>query len=429
MRLTTASLFALALTCLWFAGALDGCVHLDRVGDPPRPTPEAAGEPAVVLVSIDGFRADFLDRADAHTPTLDSLARVGVRAEGMTPVYPSVTIPNHWSLVTGLHPEEHGIVGNEIRDADGRLFHGTRKTGDEDPRWWGGEPIWATAERQGLRAGTVFWPGSHVVRPSLWRPYDAGVSYAARVDSALAWLDLPPEARPQFVTLYFEGVDAAGHEHGPGAPETARAMEEVDRALARFVRGLRARDQARSTDLVIVSDHGMTALSRQRLVFLDDAVDLAREAEHVIWSEPTGIWPRAGVDAEGLARRIDALPHVRAYRREATPAHLRFRGNDRIAPVVVVAELGWSTTTRARAAADPRVPIAGSHGYDVREPDMRALFVASGPSIRSGVRIGTVQTVDVHDILAGALGIQPAETSGSRSAPGRVLARWALALR
>ena len=422
MRLTAASLLALTLACFWLVGAFDR--------EAPEHTASAAsGERAVVLVSIDGFRADYLDREDAHTPTLDWIAGSGVRADGMTPVYPSVTLPNHWSLVTGLHPEEHGIVGNEIRDARGRMFQGTRKTGDRDPAWWGGEPIWATAERQGLRAGTVFWPGSHVVQPGLWRPYDAGVSYTARVDTALAWLDLPLEARPHFVTLYFEGVDGAGHERGPLAPETARAMEEVDRALSRFVDGLEARGRLHATDLVVVSDHGMTALSRQRLVFLDDAVDLGREAEHVLWSEPTGIWPASGVDADALVARIDALEHVRAYRREDTPAHLRFRHNDRIAPVVVVADLGWSTTTRARAAADPAFPIAGSHGYDVREADMRALFIARGPSFLAGVRTKPLATVDVHGILAGALEIEPAKTSGDPEAAARVLRPQVLAQR
>ena len=316
-----------------------------------------------------------------------------------------------------------------MRDADGREFEGIRKKGDGDPRWWGGEPIWARAERQGLRAGTVFWPGSQVVQPSLWRSYDAGVSYEARVDTALAWLDLPREVRPQFVTLYFEGVDGAGHEYGPDTPQTARAIEDVDGALARLRDGLRARGLWRTTDLVIVSDHGMTDLSRQRLTFLDDAIDVEAEAEYVLWGEPTHIWPAPGADVDAMVKRLDALDHVRAFHREATPKHLRFRDNDRIAPIVVMADLGWSTTTRARAEADPDFPIAGSHGFNVRERDMHALFLARGPSFRRGTHVGTVQTVDVHGILARALSITPAPNVGDAEVADRVLRAEPLARR
>ena len=411
-RLTTAALLALVVACLWVTGAFEGCVHPGRIGHVSEPPPAQAGEHALILVSIDGFRHDYLDREDADIPTLRGLAEKGVRADGMVPVFPSVTLPNHWSLVTGVHPEEHGIVGNEFRAADGRLFDGDRKTGMIQPEWWGGEPIWVTAQRQGLRTGTVMWPGSQAIPASRGVPYDADMPYAARVDTALAWLDLPPAQRPRFLTLYFEAVDGAGHRHGPDTPQTARAMERVDRALARLVDGLAARGARQTTDLVIVSDHGMTELSRERLVFLDDAADLDAEAEHVLWDTPTHIWPREGVDVDALVARLDALDHVRAFRRENTPAHLHFRQSDRIAPVVVLPDEGWSVTTRARAAASPQFPIAGSHGFDVRNRSMHATFFAHGPSFRAHARVQTIATVDVYTILAHALGIQPAPNSG-----------------
>ena len=421
-RLTTAALLALTVACLWVVGALDGCVHTDRLSEHrAAATPHRTPGHAVLLVSLDGFRHDALDRTDARAPTLRRLASEGVRAERMIPVFPSVTLPNHWSLVTGLHPEEHGITGNQIRDADGRLFDGMRKSGDGDPRWWGGEPIWATAERQGLRARTTMWPGSQAVPASRSLRYDADVPYEARVDTALAWLDLPADERPHFVTLYFEAVDSAGHEHGPDAPEVARAIERVDRALARLVAGLDARRAMATTDLVIVSDHGMTALSRDRLVFLDDAIDLGAKTEHVLWDTPTHVWPREGTDVEDLVARLDALDHATAFRREDTPGHLHFRHSDRIAPVVVIPDAGWSLTTRDRAASDPTFPIAGSHGFDVRHPDMHALFLAHGPSFRARTRIGPIRTVDVYGVLARALGVEPAPNAGSDELAGRIL--------
>ncbi|MEM6326927.1 MAG: ectonucleotide pyrophosphatase/phosphodiesterase [Bacteroidota bacterium] len=413
MRLTAASLLALALACFWLVGGLDGCGNRSTEAEAIRDAPP----PAVVLVSIDGFRADYLDRSDVQAPVLRRLAEEGVRADRMVPVFPSITLPNHWSLATGLHPEAHGIVGNEFREPDGRVFAGERKTGLTEPEWWGGEPIWQTAERQGLRAGTVFWPGSEAIPPSRWLKYDTSLPYDARVDTALAWLD----HGTHFVTLYFEAVDSAGHGHGPDTPEVARAIGRVDAALAHLVAGLEARRRLSTTDLVIVGDHGMTALSRDRLVFLDDAADLGTEAEHILWSVPTHVWPRETADTDDLVTRLDALDHVSAYRREDTPEHLHFRKNDRIAPVVVIPDLGWSVTTRARAAADPAFPIAGSHGFDVREPDMHALFLARGPHFRSGQRIRSLRTVDVHGILARALGIEPAPTAGSDELAGRLV--------
>ena len=395
-----AAFLVLVLTALWLVDQMRPRI---APGPPVRPAPEVPG-PALVLVSIDGFRHDYLDRPTAHAPTLRRLAAEGVRADGMVPVYPSVTLPNHWSLVTGLHPEAHGIVGNAFRAPGGRRFEGDRKTGMTDAAWWGGEPLWETAERQGLSTGTVFWPGSEARPPERWLRYDAAMPYAARVDTALAWLD----GGAQFVTLYVEAVDGAGHGHGPDAPEVDRAIERVDRALARLVDGLHARGRGATTDLVVVSDHGMTALSRERLAFLDDAVDLDAEIEHVVWEEPVGLWPRPGADVDDLVARLDALDHVRAFRRAETPAHLHYRENDRIAPVVVLADMGWTATTRARAEADPALPIAGSHGFDVRERSMHALFVAHGPRFRARAEIGTVRTVEMHGLLARALGIEPA---------------------
>ncbi|MEM1056178.1 MAG: ectonucleotide pyrophosphatase/phosphodiesterase [Bacteroidota bacterium] len=417
MRLTAASLVALALACFWLVGTFEGCD--DQAREQTRVT--EAAEPRVILISLDGFRADYLDRADVQAPTLRRLAREGVRAQSMTPVFPSVTLPNHWSLATGLHPQDHGIVANEFRAPDGRLFNGERKTGMTEPEWWGGEPIWATAERQGLRVGTVFWPGSQAIRPGRWLAYDAAMPYEARVDTALAWLDLPRSERPHFVTLYFEAVDSAGHRHGPDTPEVAAAIERVDDALARLVAGLEARGLLATTDLVVVSDHGMTSLSRDRLVYLDDAVDLDTEADEVLWSTPTHIWPAKGTDSDSLVARLDVLDYVRAYRREDTPEHLHYRANDRIGPIVVLPDEGWSVTTRARVAADPTFPIPGSHGFDPREATMQALFIARGPRFRVATETGTIQTVDVHGIVAGALDIQPAPTSGDPRSARRVL--------
>ena len=223
------------------------------------------------------------------------------------------------------------------------------------------------------------------------------------------------------MTLYFEAVDTAGHRYGPDAPETAAAIEEVDAALARLVSGLEARGTLDETDLVVVSDHGMTAVAPDRVVVLDDALDLDAEAESVIYGEAAGVWPAPGVDAGDLAARIDALPHVRAYRREATPERLRHRASPRIPPVVVVPDEGWTVSSRAYVERNPDRPSGGAHGYDNALADMHGLFVARGPSFASGVTTAPLSAVDVYGVVARALGLRPAPNSGDPAAARRVL--------
>ncbi len=388
-----------------------------------RPVDERA-EPTVVLISIDGFRHDYLDRADVQAPTLRRLAAEGVRAERLIPVFPTKTFPNHYSLVTGLYPEQHGVVGNSMRDPamlDGEgkpmEFSMSNAEANADARWWGGEPIWTTAERQGVRAGTVFWPGSEVDRPNRpthWMPYDDDLAYSARVDTALAWLDRPASERPRLITLYFSAVDSQGHRHGPDSPEVAEAIGEVDATLARLIAGLEARGMGGRTDLVIVSDHGMAAVDRSRVVVLDEAIDV--EAADVEWGEPVGIWPAEGDDVGDMIARIDALDHVRAYRKENTPARLRYRDNGRIPPIVLIADDGWTVTSQSYLDRRDDRPSGGSHGYDNAYDSMGGLFVAHGPHFKSGATVAPLSAVDVYGVVAHVLGVDPAPSEGDADA-------------
>ena len=386
--------------------------------------PAAPGPVPLVLVSIDGFRWDYRDRA--ATPALDRLAAEGVRAGRLVPVFPTLTFPNHYSLVTGLHPEHHGIVGNTMRDAALGTFSLSDRAAVTDARWWGGEPVWVTAERQGQRAATMFWPGSEAaiggVRPSDWAVYDGDVPAAARVDTVLAWLSRPAPRRPRLVTLYFEAVDHAGHEDGPDAPETVAAVEGVDRAIARLVTGL---DALGPVNLVVVSDHGMAALSPDRVVYLDDAAPrVAAQTDEVLWGATTLVWPRPG-RLDSLAAALGGLDHVRVYRRDApeadggVPERLHFRASPRIAPLILVAEAGWTLTTRARA----RPPRGGTHGYDNAEPSMAGILIARGPGFRSGgTAVPTFRTVDVYEMLCQTLGLRPAPNDGDPAAARALLA-------
>lgn len=369
----------------------------------------AADTPIVILVSLDGFRRSYLD-ADS-VPTLHRLSRDGVTAAAMIPSFPTLTFPNHYTLVTGLYPEHHGIVGNTIYDPQFNQIFTMSNAASKESRWWGGEPIWITAEKQGKRADVMFWPGSEVaiegMRPSRWKPFDENFPFASRVDTVLSWLDVRGAQHPSFVALYLNEPDHAGHEFGPDAPQTAAAAARADSAVGRLVAGLQARGLYDRVNLIVVADHGMSALSPDRVVYLDDVVDTASVRITSI-SPVLMITPRDG-DASALVAKLRRLPHVSAWLRADVPERLHFNEGRRITPVVAVAEDGWTIATHGRRSG----PRGGAHGYDNANTSMQALFVAHGPAFTPGTTVGAFPNVDVYDLIAKILRLTPAPNDGS----------------
>lgn len=387
--------------------------------------PVQAARDTLILVSIDGFRADYLDLG--LTPRLSALATDGVRAQAMRPSFPSLTFPNHYTLVTGLTPDHHGIIHNVVEDPHlpGRfVYNKPETTGDQ--RWWnGGEPIWVGAQRQGLRTATMFWPGSDVVirgtRPWQWRPFDKNLTPDDRVGTVLHWLALPAAERPRFITLYFEQVDKAGHDYGPDSEELRAALAAIDAALGRLVDGLVQAGLAASTNLVIVSDHGMVATSRERLVFVDDFVDFNR-IRAVNLGIAAGFAPQQGQSRYADATLLAPRPHMQCWRKDDVPARFRYGKNARVPPIVCIADPGWILTTHEYLAnRNGRVP-GGEHGYDNAIPEMAALFVAHGPAFRRGAVVPPFDNVDVYPLLAHLLGIRPAANDGDPATMRAMLA-------
>ena len=384
-------------------------------GTAPGPRPEPTARPgveAVVLVSLDAFRWDYLDRPEARN--LRALAARGVRAEWMVPSFPSLTFPNHYTLVTGLYPEHHGIVANTMRDSLLGMFRISDSVAVTDARWWGGEPIWGTAVRQGRQAGAVFWPGSEAaiggIRPSRWMKFNDSYSNSARVDSVLAWLTLPAGQAMSLVTLYYSDVDHAGHAAGPATPAVDSAIARVDSMVGRLVEGLKARGLADRVNVIVVADHGMTPLSRDRAIFLDDYISMD-DVEVVDWSPLGAIRPKPGKLEEVYAKLKSANPHLAVYRKSEVPARFHYNNNSRITPLVLIADDQWAITTRARFAARP--PNGGAHGYDNQLISMGAMFVAAGPAFQSGLTVKPFQNIHVYDLLCNILGLKPAPNDGS----------------
>jgi len=369
------------------------------------------------VISIDGFRWDYLQKFAA--PTLRQLAAAGVHATRMTPSFPSKTFPNHYTLVTGLYPEHHGIVSNYFYDpVQDRKFAMNNAANNTEPVWWGGEPIWITAERQGVRSACFYWPGSEVehqgLLPSFHRTFDKKVTSVERVDGVLAWLALPADQRPRLTAMYFDIVDTIGHKFGPDAPETGAAVQEVDRAIARLLDGLARLGLRESTSLVVVSDHGMTPVDSHRIVFLEDLMTVA-DVRIEAYGPNGGVSPKTGSAAELAANiRAKQAPHVHVFLREEVPERLHYRNNPRIPAVVLMADEGWNIDTKV--GWPNRAPgfDLGTHGYDPDSPNMGALFIASGPAFRRGVEIPDVANIHVYNLLCAVLGLQPAPNDGDQ---------------
>lgn len=410
MRLIT-RLFAALL-----AAGLQACVTqpaaAPRVGAAPPVEPRA---PVVILVSIDGFRADYLQRG--VTPNLNTLAAAGISA-AMRPSFPSITFPNHYTLVTGLRPDRHGIVGNRMEDPahPGQIF---TMASDQSFWWREAEPIWVTAEKAGIRTATQFWPGSNVdfagVRPQDWAQFAGAISDRQRVDGVVDWLRRPAATRPRFVTLYFDLVDHAGHDFGPDDARTTQAVGAVDAAIGRL------RDQlaqlGQPATLVIVADHGMAATSPDRVVKLYELVDPA--LYRAVTAGPyAGLEPQPG-QAEALGAALARpAPHHRCWPRGAVPAALHYGANPRVPRFICLADPGWLILDKPPEPGRPLTP-GGAHGYDPAAPDMAALFIASGPGIRPLGPLPAFDNVDVAPLLRDLLGLPQAAGLDGNDAPFR----------
>jgi predicted AlkP superfamily pyrophosphatase or phosphodiesterase len=384
--------------------------------NPARATRPAATHPpdSVLLVSLDGFRADYLDLG--ITPNLSRIARQGVRARWMTPSYPTLTFPNHYSMVTGLVPDHHGIVHNTMRDAAIGGFKLADRKAVGDGRWWGGEPIWVSAEKAGLPSATLYWPGSEAeisgVRPTRWSQYREGHTRPldARVDTVLGWLSEPEATRPRIATLYFETVDHDSHADGPDSPQAHAAVRAVDAAIGRLLDGLVARGIAEHVNLVVVSDHGMATVPRSQLMAVEDVV-AKEEATVVTIGQVITIAPNPGHEARVERKLLGKHDGYDCWRKGELPARWRYGSHPRIPPIVCQMHEGWDMLPRETIAKRTAM-TRGSHGYDPALPSMRALFVASGPAFRRGVTLQPFANVDVYPLLARLLGIQPAPSHG-----------------
>jgi len=403
---------------LWFAAALALLLALPEA---PRAEPSAPPAPTVIVLSLDGVRHDYLDRAPF--PAFGRIAREGLRARRLVPVYPSSTFPGHVSLATGATPAVHGIVDNQFWDRARR----ERFDYANDARWIDAEPLWAAAERQGVPAATFFWVGSETD----WRgvgaryrvaPFDAKIGEAEKVAQILAWLDLPARERPRLVMSWWHGADHAGHAKGPDHPDVIKELADQDRQLGALLAGLDARGAWTHTTLVVVSDHGMTHAERSVPIARAQRSAKVRVAHLEVGTAVAHVFLDDPADVARAERALAELAGVRVDRREALPASLHLSHPTRTGDLVVRAEPPY--TFAAPGLFDRVAQLFGAHvgmhGYAPELPDMAGILLAIGRGVPAGARPDVVRMIDVAPTVARLLGIEP-----PRNAEGRAIDAFA----
>lgn len=366
----------------------------------------------VVLISLDGFRWDYAERWGA--PHLKKMAEEGASApEGMIPSFPSLTFPNHYTIVTGLYPEHHGIVDNEFLDPERNYakYYYKDPASSGDGSWYGGVPLWSLAERQKMRSASMFWVGADAEiagkRPSYWVPFDDKFDDEKRIAQVMEWLSLPAAERPHLITVYYSNVDHAGHDFGPDSTECRDAVHHLDALMGELEEKLKA--SGLPVDMIVVSDHGMAKLADRRWVALNKLVDL-RDAR----TAGERIYPKSEAEKRRIYEELRAThdPRFTVYRRKDVPGRLDFNGNAREGdPVIVPTEL-VPITANAKTA---EIKSVGAHGFDpARFAEMKAIFYAEGPDIRPGVKLASFTNVNVYDFVCGILGLKPAKNDGDK---------------
>jgi predicted AlkP superfamily pyrophosphatase or phosphodiesterase len=357
--------------------------------------------PTTILISLDGFRADFLKRG--ITPRLNAFIAEGVSPAYMLPSFPSVTFPNHHTIATGLYPESHGVVGNTFWDEDLQEEFFYTNPNAMQPKWWGGEPIWVTAESQGLRSAIHMWPGSeaHImgVEPAFIDNYNGKEVLPNKVTRILELLDKPGQEnklaevvdmRPQLIAAYVPNVDSDGHKYGPNSTEIRTTIAGVDNMLDGIFKGLEERNLTHIVNVVVVSDHGMATTDTSRMIQLEDILDTSL-IEHMDGWPLYGLRPKNPADLQSLydtlAAEAAVSPGFEVYLRDKNmPERYHFSKNERIAPLWMVPKAGWAIVTKEEFdVADAKAKgivyhPRGLHGYDHEHPLMRAIFVARGPA-------------------------------------------------
>ncbi|KAM4522066.1 ectonucleotide pyrophosphatase/phosphodiesterase family member 5 isoform 2-T2 [Odontesthes bonariensis] len=396
------------LLCLWVL--LLPLVSLQPLNHPGHPDHSAKDRPKLLLVSFDGFRWDYIDRVP--TPNFRNIMEGGVKVEYVENAYITKTFPNHYSLVTGLYAETHGIVANEMYDPALNLSFSMETDSIYDSRWWDeAVPLWVTIQKSGGRSGAAMWPGSdvkiHGMFPTQYLQYNASVSFETRVQRIIEWFSAPKDEALDFGVLYWEEPDESGHNLGPQSPLMDEVIADIDEKLGFLMNELKKAGLYEKVNLIVTSDHGMAQLSPEKIIELDEYVD--RDLYTWVDKSPVvGILPKEGKLEEVYGMLVDANPNMAAYKRENIPEHFHYQHNIRIMPILLEAKEGWTIMQNRTGPF-----MLGNHGYDNTLRNMQPVFVARGPAFRQNYIKTSMRSVDLYPLMCHILSIRPLPNNGS----------------
>lgn len=364
----------------------------------------------LIIISMDGFRWDYTD--SVHTPNFDKIAQKGIKAESMQVSFPSKTFPNHYTLVTGLVPNNHGIVNNTFYAPEYDEIYSIRdREKVKNGKFYGGEPIWNTAEKQGLKSASFFWVGSEAdvqsMRPSYYKTYDHDFPFRQRVDSVIAWLSLEEDKRPHMISWYVAEPDGIGHDAGPHSPRADSVVQELDALLGYFMTKLENHPIGDQVNVIVTSDHGMGSISEEYSIFLNDYIK-EEWVKYAVGGNP--IWnvlaEKGFQDSIYLA--LENVEGLNIYRNPEVPKHLNYGSNERCLDFTIVADSSYSILSDESYGHYSK----GTHGYDIKNKDMNAIFYAYGPAFKNGYVQPEFSNTSVYPLMCQVLQLIPAPNDG-----------------
>jgi predicted AlkP superfamily pyrophosphatase or phosphodiesterase len=364
----------------------------------------------VVIISFDAFRWDY--NKLYNTPNLNKLAKDGVHADRMIPSFPTKTFPNHYTIATGLYPDHHGLIDNSFQATDlGLYYRMSDRAAVENPAFYGGEPMWETAEKQGAKAAAFFWVGSEAPvggrYPTYWKKYDGAITYGARIDTVIKWLGYPREKRPELINLYFDEPDLTSHDAGPVSAETGKVVAMIDSVVGEIRRKLATLQDSKRINLIVLSDHGMEAISSERYINIKDVVP-NRMISSISGGNPVYQINPAQGKSDSVLYFLNSVKGMKAWKKSQLPQKWHYGTNPRIPEIVVVADSSWSLGTRAETTSIK----GGAHGYDNYNSDMFSIFYASGPAFKKNYQFKELNNTDIYNLVCKILDITPAANDG-----------------
>jgi predicted AlkP superfamily pyrophosphatase or phosphodiesterase len=366
--------------------------------------------PYVVMLSMDGFRWDYPEKA--NTPNLDFVEEIGVRAEASIPCFPTKTFPNHYSMATGLYPENHGIVLNSFYAPDiDKYYWISNNEAVTDSAFYFGEPIWVTAEKQGVKSASYFWVGSEALHdniyPTYHYAYNGKVPFEKRIDGVIEWLNLPKNERPHLIMWYIQEPDSKGHDVGPDHPEIDFMIEYLDSLVGVFNQKIAGLPIADEINIIITSDHGMGQISKEKTVCLYDLIN-KDWCEQIDGGNPVFLIDAKDEYYDSIYNILSNTDHITVWKKEEVPERLHYSSGVRIKDFIVAADSSWSIIKSSKK----RYYSGGAHGYDNKNKDMHAIFYAYGPAFKVAHKQPSINNIDIYPLICEILGIEPVAVDG-----------------